>query len=64
MDHQIVELLERELEEAIAEVLLRLGRKRLPFIPLSRTIHLMAKGATTIYETALENQRHEPENVE
>ena len=56
MDRTIVEMLEREIEESLAEILLRLGRKRLPLVPLSRTIHLMAKAATTVYEAAVENQ--------
>jgi hypothetical protein len=56
MDQAIVQMLEREIEEALAEVLLRLGRKRLPLVPLSGTIHLMAKAATTVYEAAVENQ--------
>lgn len=56
MDQAVVDMVEREIEEAIAEVLLRLGRKRLPLVPLSGTIHLMAKAATTVYEAAVVNQ--------
>ena len=42
--------------EAIAGVLARLGPRRLPLLPSQQTIHLMAKAAVAVYESAVENQ--------
>jgi hypothetical protein len=36
-----------------------MGLKKLPFLPVRYTMHLMATAAATVYETALENQRRE-----
>ena len=58
MDHKIVEQLESELEDAIAEIVKRLGRSKLPLKPSPRTRHLMAKAAVTVYEAAVENSQH------
>lgn len=55
MDHKIVEKLENELEEAIAEIIRRMGPNKLPLKPSPRTMHLMAKAAVTVYEAAVEN---------
>lgn len=55
MDHKIVEKLEKELEEAIAEIIRQLGPNKLPLKPSPRTMHLMAKAAVTVYEAAVEN---------
>ena len=57
MDQQTVKKLEDEIEDAIADVILNLGRKKLPLMPRRKTMHLMAKAAVTVYETALENQQ-------
>lgn len=57
MDQKIVKKLEHELEEAIAEVIIKLGLKRLPLLPSRQTMHLMSKAAVTVYEAALESQR-------
>jgi hypothetical protein len=54
MDQQIVRKLEDELEDAIAEVLLRMGRKKLPLMPTHSTLHLMAKAAVAVYESGVE----------
>ena len=59
MDPKIVEKLEKKIEEAIAEVILKMGLKKLPLLPAGHTTHLMAKAAVTVYETAVENQRGE-----
>ena len=59
MDEKTVRKLERELEEAIAGVVARLGLRRLPLVPSQQTIHLMAKAAVAVYEAAVENQRPE-----
>ena len=58
MDEKTVGKLERELEEAIAGVVASLGR-RLPLLPSQQTMHLMAKAAVAVYESAVENQRPE-----
>lgn len=55
MDPKTVEKLETEIEAAIAEVILKMGLKRLPLLPNRRTMHLMAKAAVTVYEAAVAN---------
>lgn len=57
MDHKAVERLERELEEAIAQVIVHMGLKKLPLLPARHTMHLMAKAAVAVYESAVENYR-------
>ena len=57
MDEKTVHRLERELTEAIAGVLARLGSRKLPLLPSQQTMHLMAKAAVSVYESAVENQR-------
>ena len=59
MDPRTVEKLEEKLKEAIAEVVMKMGLKKLPLLPSDRTMHLMAKAAVTVYEAAVENQRPE-----
>ncbi len=55
MDQKTVSKLEKELEKAIADVIVRLGLKKLPLLPAQDTIHLMAKAAVTVYEAAVKN---------
>lgn len=55
MDQKLIEKMESELEEAVAEIIRRLGPNRLPLKPSPRTMHLMAKAAVTVYEAAVEN---------
>lgn len=55
MEQKIVKKLEAEIEEAIAEVIMKMGLKRLPLLPSQQTMHLMSKAAVTVYETAVEN---------
>ena len=57
MDQKVVRKLEEEIEDAVAEVVRRLGLKHLPLLPSQQTMHLMAKAAVTVYEAAVENQR-------
>lgn len=57
MEPKVVHKLEQELEDAIAEIIVRMGLKKLPLLPTHHTMHLMAKAAVTVYETAVENQR-------
>jgi hypothetical protein len=59
MDPKTVEMLEEKIEEAIAQVIMKMGLKKLPLLPARHTMHLMAKAAVTIYEAAVENRRPE-----
>jgi hypothetical protein len=56
MDEKTVRKLERDLEDAIAGVIVRLGLRKLPLLPARHTMHLMAKAAVAVYEAAVENQ--------
>jgi hypothetical protein len=55
MDPKTVDKLEGKIEEAIAEVIVKMGVKKLPRLPSRRTMHLMAKAAVAVYEAAVEN---------
>ena len=55
MNPKTVDTLEQKIEESIAEVIAKLGLKKLPLLPSQRTMHLMAKAAVTGYEAAVEN---------
>jgi hypothetical protein len=57
MDGKTARKLERELEQAIAGIVVRLGFRKLPMLPSQHTMHLMAKAAVAVYEAAVENQR-------
>ena len=59
MDPKTVERLEDKIAEAIAEVIVKMGLKKLPLLPARRTMHLMAKAAVAVYESAVENQQSE-----
>jgi hypothetical protein len=59
MDPKSVENLESKIEEAIAEIIVTMGLKKLPLLPARHTMHLMAKAAVAVYEGAVENQRRE-----
>ena len=61
MDRKNVSRLEKELEKAIVDVIVRLGLKKLPLLPSQHTMEMMAKAATAVYEAAVENQRPLPE---
>jgi hypothetical protein len=56
MDHKAVERLEREIERAIAGVVVGLGLKKLPLLPSQRTMHLMAKAAVAVYEASADGR--------
>lgn len=51
LDRKLVDKLEQELERAIADIIQQ-HSKILPLGPDQRTMHLMAKAAVTVYETA------------
>jgi hypothetical protein len=55
MDEKTVGKLERSLEEAIAQVIVGMGLKKLPLLPDRHTMHLMAKAATAVYEERAAN---------
>lgn len=57
MEPKVVRKLEHDIQEAVAEVVSRLGLRELPVLPSQRTMHLMAKAAVAVYEAAVENQR-------
>ncbi len=59
MDQKTVEQLEGKIEEAISEIIVKMGLKKLPILPTRHTMHLMAKASVTVYEAAVENQRRE-----
>ncbi|QDU92640.1 hypothetical protein [Lignipirellula cremea] len=59
MEPQTVERLEEKIEEALAEIFVKRGIKKLPLLPDRRTMHLMAKAAVTVYEAAIENRQTE-----
>ena len=59
MDQKTVEKLEGKIEEAIAEIIVKMGLKKLPILPTRHTMHLMAKASVTVYEAAVENQQRE-----
>ena len=48
MDPKTVQKIEDKIEKAIAEVIVRMGLKRLPLLPSRRTMHLMAKAAVAV----------------
>lgn len=56
MEPKVVRKLEQELEDAIAEVIVRMGPRQLPLLPTRHTMHLMAKAAVTVFEAAVENK--------
>ena len=57
MDRKTVEKLESKIEEAIANVVTTLGRKKLPLLPDRHTMHMMAKAATAVYEAVAQIER-------
>jgi hypothetical protein len=56
MDEKVVRKLENRIDEAISDIILDVGLKRLPLLPSKQTTHLMAKAAVAVYEAAVENQ--------
>jgi hypothetical protein len=55
MDQKAVSALEEDLERAMLSVIMKAVKgRRIPLLPSQRTIHLMAKAAVVVYETAVE----------
>ena len=59
MDQKTVEKLEVKIEEASAQIIVKMGLKKLPLLPARHTMHLTTKAVVTVYEAAVENQRRE-----
>jgi hypothetical protein len=57
MEPKTVEKLEARIEDAIAQVIIKMGLQKLPLLPDRRTMHLMAKAAVTVYEAAVKNNK-------
>ena len=56
MDQKTVRKLEREIEKAIAEVVIVSNKNwKYPLLPSQHTMQMMAKAAVAVYETAVEN---------
>ena len=56
MEQKTIRTLETEIEKSVVEVICRLGLRHLPLLPSQQTMHLMAKAAVAVYESAVENQ--------
>jgi hypothetical protein len=55
MDPKTVEKPEGNIEEAIAEIIVKMGVRKLPLLRSRHAMHLMAKAAVAVYEAAVEN---------
>ena len=56
MDEKTVRKLEREIEKAIAEVVIVSNKNwKYPLLPSQHTMQMMAKAAVAVYEVAAEN---------
>ena len=60
MDPKTVEKLEEKVENAIAEVVVKMGLKTLPLLPSRHTFQMMAKAAVAVYEAAVSGTQHHP----
>lgn len=56
MEQKLIHTLERDVQNAIAEVMAEL-RDRLPCVAEDHTLHAMAKAAVTVYEAVADSQR-------
>ena len=59
MDPKTVQKLEGKIEQAITEVIVSMGLKKLPVLPSHYTIQMMSKAAVAVYEAAAENDRRD-----
>lgn len=59
MDPKTAETLEEKVEEAIAEVIVKMGLKKLSLLPSRHSFQMMVKTAVAVYEAAVENNRPE-----
>ena len=63
MDGKSVRMLEEEIGATLARLFRQLKGLKLPLVPNERTIHLMAKAAVAVYESAVENDQR-PERAQ
>ncbi|QDV70522.1 hypothetical protein Poly24_42460 [Rosistilla carotiformis] len=56
MEPRIVDQVERQIEAALAKLFEQPSHASLPLHPSRKTLHLMAKAAATVFETAVENR--------
>lgn len=56
MEPNTVRKLEAKIEEAIAEVIIKMGLRNLPLLPARHTMHMMSKAAVSVYEAVVENR--------
>lgn len=64
MEPKTVRKLEKELEKAIAEVVIIRNKKwKYPLMPSQHTLQMMAKAATTVYEVAVESCERDQEEA-
>lgn len=61
MDQKVVRKLEMAFQDAVAEVVVRMGLEWPPLLATRQTMHLMAKAAVTVYEAAGENDGGRPD---
>ena len=62
LDEKTVDKLEDQFMQAMVEIIMKMGLKKLPLLPSHQTLHLMAKAAVTVYEAAVENSRFREES--
>jgi len=62
MDQKTVEKLEGKIEDAIAEVILKMGLKKLPLLPARHTIQMMAKAAVAVYEAVADEDERKSQD--
>ena len=62
MDQKIVKKLEGKIEDAIAEIIVTMGLKKLPLLPARQTMNLMAKAAVAVYEAEVTNSQRPKES--
>lgn len=62
MEPKTVERLEAKIEEAITEVVLKMGLKKLPLLPARQTFQMMAKAAVAVYEAVAADEQKSKED--
>jgi len=58
VDPKVASRLEREIEKAIIEIIIRLGLKKLPLLPAHQTMKMMAKAAVAVYQEAVDRPKN------
>jgi hypothetical protein len=57
MDQKTINKLEKQIEDAIAEVISDMGLRKLPLLLARHTMQIMAKAAVAVYEGVVEGNR-------